>query len=82
MIKIAICDDECNEREKLKEYISKFFSKKSQNIVVNEYESGSQLICRKEQYDIIFLDIEMPELNGMKVGEVKAFGKKTLEKIL
>ncbi len=66
MIKVAVCDDEESVRYKLKEYINDFFKEKNQSAVVNDYESGSQLISDKEQYDVIFLDIEMPELNGIQ----------------
>ncbi|MEG2381381.1 MAG: response regulator [Oscillospiraceae bacterium] len=62
-MKIAICDDLAQEREKLKESLSCFLKNSS----VAEFENGNDLIeaHKKVKFDFIFLDILMPEINGI-----------------
>jgi len=65
MIKIGIVDDEILARKVLEEYCSK----------INNFElvlsTGNPLefinFTQQNDLDLIFLDIEMPELNGMKI---------------
>lgn len=65
MIKIAIVDDELLAREVLEEYCSK----------INNFElvlsTGNPIefvnFIQQNQIDLVFLDIEMPELNGMGI---------------
>ena len=65
MIKIGIVDDEPLARKVLEEYCSK----------VDNFEvvlsSGNSLefvnFIQQNEVDLIFLDIEMPELNGMEI---------------
>lgn len=71
MLKIAICDDEkaiCAElEENLKEMEQTFFEK----IEVEVFFSGEELyrfLCNKTYFDIIFLDIELDNMNGIEVG--------------
>ncbi|MEM7484914.1 MAG: LytTR family DNA-binding domain-containing protein [Bacteroidota bacterium] len=65
MIKIAIVDDEQLAREVLEEYCSK----------INNFElvlsTGNPIefvnFIQQHKIDLVFLDIEMPELNGMGI---------------
>ncbi len=65
MIKIGIVDDEVLARKILEEYCSKI---EGFDIVIN---TGNPLefinYIRLNEIDLIFLDIEMPELNGMEI---------------
>lgn len=62
-LQIAVCDDEpiiANDiRERLLQY--------KPDYVVDLYQSGKELLGTKKEYDLIFLDIEMPEISGMEV---------------
>lgn len=68
-MRILICDDDALVREQLKNYINAFFTTKdlkSPEIVC--FSSGESLLADKGDKDICFLDIEMPGLNGIYVG--------------
>lgn len=69
MIKIAICDDEQNDREKLCYFISNFTGIAPKEALVKEFESGEQLLGSGFCPDILFLDIVMKEKDGLQVGK-------------
>lgn len=60
-MRIAICDDEKIYREETKNCIKEYDA----SIEVIEYEDGSELVNAKENFDLILLDVEMPQLDGM-----------------
>ncbi len=68
-MRIAICDDEKHQIEIIKEYLSEALGNLPYTIV--EANSGEELIekCQNENLDLIFLDIEMKELNGIETGK-------------
>lgn len=67
MIKIAVCDDECNIRNELVRCIDEYFDMLNYHKMVSTYSNGIQLLESRIQFDIIFLDIDMPRLNGIEV---------------
>lgn len=64
-LKIAICDDETILCKELKEKISKFYSEYS----IDTFHSGKELLRCPNEYDMIFLDIEMPGEDGMETAK-------------
>jgi two-component system, LytTR family, response regulator LytT len=66
-IKILIADDERYNRDELKHLLSTFPSIQ----VIGEAESGEAAIMKAIQLqpDVIFLDVEMPKLNGMEAAK-------------
>ena len=72
-ISIACCDDERKQLDILQKYFDTLSVQIQADINVDYYLSGSILLqkCRSEGecYDIYILDIEMPEMDGMKLGE-------------
>ena len=68
-MRILICDDEQSIVKQLEKYIAEFF--KHMKIKVPElqsYNSGESLLSDMGNKDIVFLDIELPGLDGIFVG--------------
>ena len=63
MLSIAICDDNAYVCAQLKDFCAKFLGN-SINYELLVFNNGSKLISYKRKIDILFLDIEMPVLNG------------------
>lgn len=65
-MKIAICDDDASDLELIKEYCFRF----DKEFDVETFYSGEALLAAFDNdfYDIIFLDIEMGQMNGLEVG--------------
>lgn len=64
-IKILIVDDERYSREELKHLLGQYHSIQ----VIGEAASGEEALvaCMQQQPDVVFLDIEMPKMNGLEV---------------
>ena len=63
---IAICDDETEIRELLKNKIETVYPE--EDVIL--YRTGEELLASKKQMDLLFLDIQMPGLNGMEVAKI------------
>ena len=80
MLSIAVCDDEviecCSMAGKIKEILEEM------NIpcIIRQFRSGRELLQASESFDIIFLDIIMSDLDGMKTAQL--FRGKAFDKIL
>lgn len=72
MLKIAVCDDEKYYRKKITELLKEELEKRElRDYEIEEYKAGTELLSESRIliYDIIFLDINMPEVNGMEIAE-------------
>ena len=68
-MRILICDDDVLIIEQLQKYIINFFENigvKCPELVC--FSDGESLLSDKGEKDILFLDIEMPGMNGIYVG--------------
>ena len=71
MISICICDDDVNDT---KHYIE-LMQSITKNISITNFSSGKSLLfnCDKNninQFDIIFMDVEMEEINGIETMKI------------
>ena len=67
MIKIAICDDDDKDIESICRIVDKFFTEKNMNYEIDLYKSSCKLLEKVEKYQMIFLDIELQDENGIHV---------------
>lgn len=68
MIRIAICDDEKEDRERIYNFLKSYQSEKSAEYDIRLYEYGEQLLKSGFEPDIVFLDIVMNEMDGIQTG--------------
>lgn len=67
MIKVAIVEDNANERARIKECLSFLTETEGLAFDVAEFPTGAAFIgSYTAQYDIVFMDIEMPDMDGME----------------
>lgn len=66
---IAICDDEKNFRDSLQSMIIEYKREKRLHIDIQTYSDGKALLDSKKVFDIVFLDYQMPGMDGMRVAQ-------------
>lgn len=68
MIKIGLCDDEDIMRRKLHEVICECLVELKIEAEIYTYSSGKDVILDSEELDLLFLDIKMPDMDGIETG--------------
>ena len=70
-MKIAICDDESVFANELETMIRNLASSKDLVVLIKKYTHSKELLASDlADCDVVFLDIDMPELNGLEVAKV------------
>lgn len=74
IIKIAVCDDDSIFLAALKKHLFDESKKLKKDIEINPYEEGTKLINDVIEsgidYDIIFLDVDMPDMSGLEIAKM------------
>lgn len=80
IMNIAICDDEKQICELLKDKIQKFYFEKSIEFKIQTYASGNDFVNGDfNKTDVVFLDMDMPGKNGMETAkEIRKNNKEML----
>lgn len=82
MMKIAVCDDDDAIVRCLSNYISNICNEVHVDVEIEPYHSAKNLIAKfapKDSYDIIFMDIEIDEVNGIEAARrLRALGMDTI----
>lgn len=70
MLQVAVCDDEviecCNMAKRIKDILEEM----KIPCIIRQFQSGGELLQAPESFDIIFLDIIMQDLDGMKTAQI------------
>lgn len=68
MLKIVICDDRKEDRDKMHQYVQQFCKEKMLQAEIKIFDHPDELICECEKYrpHIYILDIVMPMVNGIQ----------------
>ena len=67
-IGIGICDDKQEAIFELQKYIEESMQRRKEDWEIRSFSSGGELLQKIEELSIVFLDIEMPELDGIETG--------------
>ena len=68
-MKLAVVENEEKERERLKEYILRYAEESGAFCQVDLYANGVDFLTDGKGYDAVFLDIQMPLMDGMETAE-------------
>ncbi len=66
MIHIVICDDEKYMSDQIRTMASDFFRRKNMETTILQFSCGEELLKYDKQIDILFLDIQMKDIDGME----------------
>ncbi len=80
MLAVAVCDDEVMENIQICKKIQEVLAEMHIPCTVRRFHSGEELLQSSEQFDLIFLDIIMQDMDGMETA--KLCREKSLGKIL
>lgn len=70
MFKIAICDDEEILIRELRECLDRYSEETGREFCYFEYHDGTELLKNYQpDFDLIFMDIKMEKMNGLKTAE-------------
>lgn len=70
VIPIAIIEDSINDADRLKEVWSAYCQKNNLEVKLDVFRDGESFLkAYKFQYDLIFMDIDLPKINGIDTSE-------------
>ena len=79
MLLIAVCDDIPIECADIAKQIETILKQSNTDFMIKKFFGGLELIQSRESFDIIFLDIKMPNINGMELAkQIRKQGRQSL----
>lgn len=72
-LKVAICDDEEFYRSQLDDMVSIYGNEMDIEVTIDLYDNAKQLmeqiLSKTKEYDLLFLDVEMPGMTGIEMAD-------------
>lgn len=68
-MKIVVCDDNLNIINEIKEMLNEYSAIKNVPLEISAFDNGNAVLDSNENYNIAILDVEMPDMNGIALGE-------------
>jgi DNA-binding LytR/AlgR family response regulator len=65
-MKIAICDDELPMHDLLKRHLDNYARERNISIIYCDFAGGSELLSSVQELDLIFMDYQMKDLDGLE----------------
>lgn len=70
MIKIAIVEDEIEMSSDLKKHVETFFNQHDKKITIDIFDNAVKFLDKyKSKYDLVFMDINLPYMDGIEASE-------------
>ena len=70
MIKIAIVEDEIEMSSDLKKHVETFFNQHNKKITIDIFDNAVKFLDKyKSKYDLVFMDINLPYMDGIEASE-------------
>lgn len=70
MLWIAVCDDEVMECNRIAKKIGEMLAKMKVRCTIKQFYNGRELLQSSDSFDLIFLDIIMGEMDGMRTAHL------------
>lgn len=68
-MKIVICDDNLNIVDEVKVLLSEYSSSRNITLDISTFDNGKAVLDSDDNYNIAILDVEMPDMDGIALGE-------------
>ena len=70
MLRVAVVEDDPSALEQLQGFLARYQAERGVSMTVSSFQDGSGILENyRPVYDVIFLDIEMPQVDGMAAAE-------------
>lgn len=70
MLRVAVVEDDPSTLEQLQGFLARYRTERGVSMTVSSFRDGSEILENYQPvYDVIFLDIEMPQVDGMAAAE-------------